>query len=64
MKPICLNCGGDFAIGRYKIGYTSCLDCGDKKAKQVKHCVAPINKSNYYFISDPEMLKQLNPKRT
>jgi hypothetical protein len=42
----------------------TCLPCGDLVAKEVKHTVAPINKSNYMYISDPQMLKQLNPKRT
>jgi hypothetical protein len=49
---------------RVKLGYMTCMKCGEHIAKQVKHTVAPINKSNYYFISDPETLKQLNPKRT
>jgi hypothetical protein len=40
------------------------MPCGEKQARAVKHPAAPINKSNYYFISNPEMLKQLNPKRT
>lgn len=44
----------------------TCLDCGDAEAKRVsaRHTVAPINKSNYMYIHDPELLKQLNPKRT
>ena len=42
----------------------TCPQCGDKVARQVKHCIAPLNKSNYYHISNKELLKQLNPKRT
>ena len=42
----------------------TCSPCGEVIAKDVKHTVAPINKSNYMYISDPQMLKQLNPKRT
>lgn len=42
----------------------TCSQCGDMAAKQVKHCIAPLNKSNYYYISDLSQLKQLNPKRT
>jgi hypothetical protein len=41
-----------------------CHKCGDALAKQRKHTIAPLNKSNYYYIHDPELLKQLNPKRT
>jgi len=40
------------------------MACGEKIAKQVKFTVAPMNKSNYMLFTDPEMLKQLNPKRT
>jgi RNase P subunit RPR2 len=42
----------------------TCEGCGEKQAKQVKHTIAPINKSNYMYISDLSQLKQLNPKRT
>lgn len=46
----------------------TCPPCGEYEAKQeskVKQSrVLPINKSTPTYISDPEMLKQLNPKRT
>ncbi len=42
----------------------SCPQCGEAAAKQVKHTIAPLNKSNYMYISDLTQLKQLNPKRT
>jgi hypothetical protein len=40
------------------------LSCGDKQAQQVKWCTAPINKSNYVLISNPDDLRGLNPKRS
>jgi len=40
------------------------MACGEMIAQQVKHTVAPINKSNYMLISNMDELKQLNPKRT
>jgi len=64
MKPICVVCRAVFSPKRRKIGKTTCLDCGDKQAHQVKHTVAPLNKSNYMLFTDVSMLKQLNPKRT
>jgi hypothetical protein len=42
----------------------TCMSCGEKAAKRVKHTVAPMNKSNYLVFTDASMLKQLNPKRT
>lgn len=33
-------------------------------ARQVKHTVVPMNKSNYMLVTDRSLLTQLNPKRT
>jgi ribosomal protein L37AE/L43A len=63
-RHLCVECGGTIAHARYRLGYKNCLDCGELAAKQVKHTIAPINKSNYMYISDLSQLKQLNPKRT
>jgi len=64
-RYLCTKCyGGYVPHARWRLGYSTCLPCGDLVAKEVKHTVAPINKSNYMYISDPQMLKQLNPKRT
>jgi len=49
---------------RSHLGYTTCLDCGEKAARQVKHTIVPMNKSNYIACFDTDTLKQLNPKRT
>jgi len=63
-RYLCVVCGGYVDHARYKLGYKTCLTCGEIAAKEVKHCIAPLNKSNYYYISSMETLKQLNPKRT
>lgn len=63
-RYLCVVCGGFIDHARYALGYKMCLRCGEDAAKQVKHCIAPLNKSNYYYISSIETLKQLNPKRT
>jgi len=47
-----------------KLNLATCLKCGDTQAHLRKHTIAPINKSNYMVITDLELLKQLNPKRT
>lgn len=66
MKPMCVSCGEVFSAKRRKLGYQLCLDCGDQKARQRKFTVVPMNKSNYFMVSDTDhdTLKQLNPKRT
>ena len=62
--PRCKLCGEPYELGRMKIGFAVCLDCGDEIAKDRKFTIAPLNKSNYVCITDLTMLKQLNPKRT
>lgn len=46
----------------------TCHGCGEMLAgiesRKKQSRVLPINKSTPTYISDPEMLKQLNPKRT
>jgi ribosomal protein L37AE/L43A len=64
-RYLCTHCyGGHVEYRRWKAGYTTCLSCGEEQARQKKHTVAPLNKSNYMLFTDAEMLKQLNPKRT
>lgn len=60
----CNNCGDDVPSKRRLLGYTTCLACGDVEARKVKHCIAPLNKSNYVLISNPADLRGLNPKRS
>jgi hypothetical protein len=60
----CVCCGESVPVQRAQLGYKTCLVCGDKQARQVRHTIAPMNKSNYMLFTDVDMLKQLNPKRT
>lgn len=48
---------------RKALGYSTCLTCGEKDARRIKHTVVPMNKSNYIVVTDLNILKQLNPKR-
>ena len=63
MFEVLCRCGEDVPAQRAQLGYRTCLVCGDRAARQVRHTVAPMNKSNYMLFTDPELLKQLNPKR-
>jgi hypothetical protein len=64
-RYLCTECyGGYVPHARYRLGYSTCLPCGELQAKRVKHTVVPMNKSNYMYVSDFTLLSQLNPKRT
>lgn len=56
----CINCSDDVQPKRWHLGYKTCLACGDKLAKQFKHCIVPLAKSNYQPVTDLQVLKQLN----
>ena len=58
--PECSVCGAEYAAARWALKYLTCLTCGEKAARRVKHTVAPLPKSNYVLISDPSLLKGLN----
>ena len=63
----CIVCGDAYPLARKTIaGYDTCTECGQAEAieQSKKHCVVPLNKSNYIHVSDRTMLTQLNPKRT
>lgn len=63
-KIRCICCADPVPTKRAALGYRTCLMCGEGIARQVRHTVAPMNKSNYMLFTDASMLKQLNPKRT
>ena len=58
----CSICGDDIKpIERStKLGITTCMTCGDAMAKEVKHCIVPMAKSNYIVVTDYSLLKGLN----
>ena len=47
---LCSKCYRDeIPIGRWLLGYRTCLVCGDKAARAVKHTIVPVPKSNYIY---------------
>jgi hypothetical protein len=40
----------------------TCVQCGEAAAKKVKHCVAPMHKSNYMLFTNADDLKGINNK--
>jgi predicted RNA-binding Zn-ribbon protein involved in translation (DUF1610 family) len=63
----CADCGKDYDKARWALGYYTCPPCGDETARRQRAswCVAQeYGKGNYMLITNPETLKQTNPKRT
>lgn len=58
---ICL-CGSSIPSARSALGYKTCLSCGEIESRQVKHCIVPMHKSNYFVVSDLRDLKGINNK--
>lgn len=60
---ICLSCYAErVPPARAKLGYKTCMTCGDKQARAVKHTIAPMHKSNYMLFTNMEDLKGINNK--
>jgi ribosomal protein L37AE/L43A len=60
---ICTTCYAErVPPARAKLGYKSCMSCGDKAAKATVRTVAPMHKSNYMLFTDMEDLKGINNK--
>lgn len=60
--PECRQCGDEYSVNRWKLGYKFCLPCGDKVAQQVVRTVVPMHKSNYVMLTDMADLKGINNK--
>ncbi len=59
--PICTHC---YAVRvepqRKNMARPTCMDCGEKIAKERKHTVVPMPKSNYILVTDLSLLHGLN----
>lgn len=59
----CVRCGNPVSALRWeRAGMHTCLPCGEAQARDRRHCAVPLSKSNYVLVTDPAMLRQLNPK--
>jgi hypothetical protein len=38
------------------------VSCGEKQARQKKHCIVPMHKSNYVVVTDKDVLTGVNQK--
>ncbi len=62
MKPLCSICDEEYNPRRAALGHKTCLSCGEKLARAVRHTVVPMHKSNYQVITDLSDLKGINNK--
>ena len=58
----CAECGAMVADARWALGYRECLKCGEYRARQRVHTIAPLHKSNYMVITNRAELLGLNNK--
>ncbi len=59
----CSECGAEVPSKRHALGYNVCLECGEILARQVRHCVVPMHKSNYTVITRKSDLVGINNKQ-
>jgi hypothetical protein len=55
----CHHCDQLIMPARSALGYDTCLPCGEKEARQVRHTIVPMHKSNYIVVSDLSLLAQI-----
>ena len=54
---LCIECEEEFALALKRLGYNTCLECGEVKADKERQrrskCVAPAyNKGAYQYVGD------------
>ncbi len=64
MIAICNECWNEYSVKRKKLGYKTCLDCGEANAKievaRRSKCVAPaFNKGAYQYIGTIDDAKNI-----
>jgi hypothetical protein len=58
--PKCRICGHEIDPPERAAIKPICLECGEEAAKQVRHTIVPMAKSNYVVVTDRSLLKGLN----
>ena len=58
----CVYCSTEVNDKRVKLGYNTCMICGDKEAKSKVFTVLPLHKSNYMLVTNREKLIGFNTK--
>lgn len=58
----CSSCGSSITPPERRTITSLCMECGEREARKVKHCVVPMHKSNYIAVFDRELLTGVNQK--
>jgi hypothetical protein len=62
-EQMCAHCQvNSVPLPRYLLGYLTCLECGEEAARQRKHTVLPLHKSNYMVPANREEIRGFNNK--
>ena len=59
IKPICKKCNTTYSVKRKTAGYLHCMPCGKGIAREKRHTIVPMHKSNYVVVNDLTDLKGL-----
>ena len=51
-RHLCVECGGNVPLARYKLGYKICTDCGEYHAKIESKRKASMELRNHQGVSD------------
>lgn len=61
-QVVCWECGGFYPAARAKLGYRTCLSCGDSHAHNVKFTVMPAYSKGAYQVVSRADVARTNPK--
>lgn len=58
----CTKCGSEIEPPERGLITSLCKKCGEAQAREQKHCVVPMHKSNYVLVMDRDLLTGVNQK--
>ncbi len=59
----CQRCGAAYTKRRADLGYSTCLPCGEKQAREVRHTIMPAYSKGAYQLISRADVAHTNPKR-
>lgn len=61
MREFCTDCGALVPIKRYELNYTTCMPCGELRARARRHTITPgYHKGPYMVLPNKTLLKDLS----